>query len=106
MALLEAMSEGVACVSSDCPTGPRELIEHGVNGWLVPSGNASALAAALDTLMEDARLRERFGARARAVRDVYSLPAILSKWNALLDSVTRPAARATAALRQATEERA
>lgn len=87
-ALLEAMSEGVACASCDCETGPRELIRHGENGWLVPAGDATALAGALDTLMRDAGLRERLGAHAREVLTLYSLPAVVDRWNALLAATT------------------
>lgn len=90
-ALLEAMSEGRACVSFDCDTGPRELIEHGRNGWLVLAGDVPALAEALDTLMRDADLRERLGIRAREVRIHYSLPAILDQWDKLVASSLRPA---------------
>lgn len=89
-ALLEAMAEGAPCVSFDCDTGPRELIEHGRNGWLVPPGDAPALAAALDALMQDAALREQLGQRARTVVTAYALPAILEQWNALVGSVLRP----------------
>lgn len=86
-ALLEAMTEGLACVSFDCDAGPRELIEQRVNGWLVPPGDAHALAAALDTLMRDAGARARLGQQARAISHAYSLPGILAQWNALLRSV-------------------
>lgn len=89
-ALLEAMAEGTACVSFDCDAGPRELIEHGRNGWLVPAGDAPALAAALDVLMRDADLRQRLGRRAREVTATYALPAILDQWNALLAAVLPP----------------
>jgi glycosyltransferase involved in cell wall biosynthesis len=88
--LLEAMSEGRACVSFDCDTGPRELIEHGRNGWLVPAGDVPALAEALDSLMCDADLRERLGIRARDVRTRYSLPVILGQWDELVASSLRP----------------
>jgi len=89
--LLEAMSEGRACASFDCNTGPRELICHGENGWLVPAEDVPALAAALDVLMGDDGLRARLGAHAREVLTLYSLPAVLGQWNALLASVTTSA---------------
>ncbi|HEX7323832.1 MAG TPA: glycosyltransferase family 4 protein [Rhodanobacteraceae bacterium] len=91
-ALLEAMAEGVACVSCDCDTGPRELIEHDRNGWLVEPGNAPALATALDALMRDADLRARLGHNARAVAATYALPVILGQWNALVRAVLAPSA--------------
>jgi GalNAc-alpha-(1->4)-GalNAc-alpha-(1->3)-diNAcBac-PP-undecaprenol alpha-1,4-N-acetyl-D-galactosaminyltransferase len=83
--LLEAMAEGLPCISFDCRTGPRELIEHGANGWLVPEGDVPALTEALDALMRDGDLRRRLGARAREVRQSYSLAAILEKWSRLLE---------------------
>jgi glycosyltransferase involved in cell wall biosynthesis len=86
-ALLEAMTEGLACVSFDCDAGPGELIDHRDNGWLVPAGDAHALADALDVLMGDAALRERLGRRARNVASTYSLATILDQWNALVISV-------------------
>jgi glycosyltransferase involved in cell wall biosynthesis len=91
-ALLEAMTEGRACVSFDCDAGPRELIDHRRNGWLVPAGDAQALSAALDTLMGDAGLRAQLGQRARDVSSTYSLATILDQWNALVTSVQPPAA--------------
>ncbi|MGH8118890.1 MAG: glycosyltransferase, partial [Rhodanobacteraceae bacterium] len=92
-ALLEAMAEGTACVSFDCDAGPRELIEHARNGWLVPAGDVPALAAALDALMRDAGTRARLGRCARGVVATYALPAILGQWNALVASVLRPPMR-------------
>ena len=89
--LLEAMAEGKACISFDCPTGPAELIEHSVNGWLVPLGDVGALASGLDTLMSDAALRERLGARAREVRNRYSLESVLAQWDALFERVVASA---------------
>jgi len=91
-ALLEAMTEGVACVSFDCDAGPRELIDHRRNGWLVPAGDVHALADALDTLMGDADLRAQLGRRARDVSSTYSLATILDQWNALVTSVLPPPA--------------
>lgn len=86
-ALLEAMAEGAACVSFDCTAGPRELITHGENGWLVPAEDVAGMAAALDTLMQDDVLRARLGARAREVCNLYSVSEIVRQWDMLLASV-------------------
>jgi glycosyltransferase involved in cell wall biosynthesis len=89
-ALLEAMAEGTACVSFDCTAGPRELITHGGNGWLVPPEDVDGLAAALDTLMRDDALRARLATRAREVCNLYSVGEILRQWDMLLASVMAP----------------
>lgn len=85
--LVEAMSTGRAVVAFDCHSGPADLIESEVNGLLVPAGDLSALAAALDRLMGNLELRSRLGATAQLVRERLSLPSILGQWNELLQSV-------------------
>lgn len=63
-ALLEAQSWGLACVVSDIP-GNCAVVRDGVNGLVVPVGDAASLAAAIRRLLEDAGLRRRLGDRAR-----------------------------------------
>lgn len=46
--LLEALALGVPVVSTDCPHGPREMLDNGRYGRLVPTGNPEALASAMD----------------------------------------------------------
>lgn len=48
--LLEAMSRGVYCVSSDCISGPAEIIQNGINGQLYPTHDSMALAAILNAM--------------------------------------------------------
>jgi glycosyltransferase involved in cell wall biosynthesis len=66
MTLVEAMRCGVPVVSTDCPLGPAEIIEHGVDGLLVPVDDTQAMAAALAELIDDRPARLRMGEAARA----------------------------------------
>lgn len=43
-ALMEAMASRLICISTDCKTGPSDLIDHGKNGYLVAAGDEKALA--------------------------------------------------------------
>jgi glycosyltransferase involved in cell wall biosynthesis len=45
--IIEALAEGCRVVSTDCPVGPREVLEDGRHGQLVPVGDAEALAEAI-----------------------------------------------------------
>lgn len=45
--LLEALALGTPVISTDCPSGPRELLEQGRWGYLVPMQNPSALVEAI-----------------------------------------------------------
>jgi glycosyltransferase involved in cell wall biosynthesis len=58
------MALGLPVVSSDLPA-IRELITDGVDGLLVPAGDAERLASAVRRLLDDARLRRRLGGAAR-----------------------------------------
>jgi glycosyltransferase involved in cell wall biosynthesis len=51
-ALTEALALGTPAVSTDCPSGPAELLDSGRYGPLVPVGNAPALAAAMATTLD------------------------------------------------------
>ncbi|MFC4021899.1 glycosyltransferase family 4 protein [Micromonospora sp. GCM10011542] len=66
MTIVEAMRLGLPVVSTDCPVGPREIIEDGEDGLLVPSDDLDAYAAALRTLMRDDALRARMAKMALA----------------------------------------
>lgn len=50
--LIEAMAAGVPVVSTDAAHGPREILSGGEFGPLVPVGDAAALAAAIDAILD------------------------------------------------------
>lgn len=52
MVLIEATSRGIVCVSSDCKSGPSEIIEEGVNGWLYPVADVPQLTSRLQALVD------------------------------------------------------
>jgi glycosyltransferase involved in cell wall biosynthesis len=52
-ALIQAMACGTRVVATDCPSGPREILEAGRWGRLVPVGDAAALAAAIGAALDD-----------------------------------------------------
>lgn len=66
LSVIEAMMAGVPVVTSDIK-GCRELVRNGVNGVLVPPGDAAALATALNRLANDAALRHRMGEAGRRI---------------------------------------
>ncbi|HBA67630.1 MAG TPA: glycosyltransferase family 1 protein [Methylococcaceae bacterium] len=65
-ALLEAGACGRAIVTTDTP-GCREVVQDGVNGFLVPVRDANALALALEKLINNSELRKAMGRKSREI---------------------------------------
>ena len=85
--LVEAMAYGLAVVSFDCDTGPRDIIRHEVDGLLVPLGDVTALIAALESLIADADLRKQFALRAKEAKVRFSIEKIAGMWEELFEKV-------------------
>jgi GalNAc-alpha-(1->4)-GalNAc-alpha-(1->3)-diNAcBac-PP-undecaprenol alpha-1,4-N-acetyl-D-galactosaminyltransferase len=83
-ALLEAMAMGAAVVSSDCDSGPRELIKDGINGRLFSPGDEDGLAAILSELMRTEALRRSLGAEAMQIRERFAPERIMPRWESVL----------------------
>jgi glycosyltransferase involved in cell wall biosynthesis len=86
----EAMACGLPVISTDCPSGPREMIEPGVDGVLVPNEDSAALGAAIVDLIEGGVERRRtMGDAAQArIRDM-GQDVIASRWERLLARLER-----------------
>ncbi|MHC1696851.1 MAG: glycosyltransferase [Geobacteraceae bacterium] len=63
--IIEAMACGLPVVSTNAPHGPSEIIQDGVNGFLVPVGDSHTLARSLSKLMDDAVLRHKYSEMSR-----------------------------------------
>lgn len=88
MVLVEAMSCGVPVISFDCKCGPKDIIQSGINGLLVPNGDIQALADAMMKVMEDEAYRKMLSLNARKVVDTYSEQAVMAQWIRLFTSIT------------------
>jgi len=79
-ALNEAMAHGLACVSYDCPTGPKDIIKNGVNGVLIPLHDKKKFTEELDLLMQSSELRAGYKKEAKEVKELYELGRITDKY--------------------------
>jgi len=83
-ALMEAMAARLPVVAT-AVDGITELIKDGVNGWLVPPGDAAALAAALRRILDDTPGSEKMGMQARRTAiEGYSLERMTEAYEKIL----------------------
>lgn len=89
-AMLEAMALGVATISFDCNSGPRDLTDGGRVGVLVPPGDVAAMARQMRALADDPSRRRSLGVDGSAyVRRAFSEDAVLGRWDALFATVEK-----------------
>jgi len=79
----EAMACGAPALVTDCDFGPREQVEHGLSGWITPSEDASAMTAALDTLLSNDGLRRALGVRGRGRAEAFDVAVIARQYTRL-----------------------
>ena len=86
--LLEAMVEGCCCVAANCPHGPANLIEDGVNGRLLSDrASDSQWVQVLSALLADQGERQRLAAKAVEVRALYAPAALQQRLMQALEQV-------------------
>jgi glycosyltransferase involved in cell wall biosynthesis len=80
LALLEARANHLPAVAFDCPTGPREAIDDGVDGFLIPCYETEIMAERLAELMNDEALRIRFSEASAQQVEKFSKDKVFAKW--------------------------
>jgi glycosyltransferase involved in cell wall biosynthesis len=80
--LIEALAAGCPVVSTDCPSGPSEILDRGAYGPLVPSRDPDALAQAILSVLENPPDRERLRRRA----ELFSVDVAVDKYLAVFEA--------------------
>ena len=90
--LLEAMAAGCCCVAADCPQGPADLIQDGVNGRLLPDTASDAQwVQVLTVLLADRVERQCLAAKAMEVRELYAPAALQQRMTQALERLMQEA---------------
>ena len=80
LVLIEAMSVGLPVVSYSCPTGPKDIVDDGKNGFLIPVNDEMKMAEKICTLIEDENLRKMMGKEAFLSSKKYKIEVIAEAW--------------------------
>lgn len=87
LVLLEAQQYNLPIVSFSCPTGPNEIVEDGVNGYLVECYDTDKLSEKLLEIMRDEVLRQSFSEHAKDNMDKFHKDKILNQWIELIETI-------------------
>lgn len=83
-AMIESLILGKLIVATDCPTGPREILDEGKAGLLVPVGDAQAMADAIHRVLTDEPLQQQLLARAASHQKNFLFESTLQCFDQLL----------------------
>lgn len=89
-AIIEALSLGVPVVATDCsPGGAKLLVKNGINGFLVPRGDAESISQSIMYLEQNPDVAKKFAKEAVKIRSEYSPDKILNDWINYIEKVAR-----------------
>lgn len=87
-ALMEAMSCGLPCISTDClGGGARALIKSGENGYLVNCNDITELSECMKAVLSSEDIRLKLGSNAAKINEQNSYEKIYSKWESFIKRV-------------------
>ena len=85
LSMLEARAMKVPCVSFDVKMGPRELIHHGIDGYLVQPFDCNEMIEKIEILINNPELRSQFAEKAYLHMDEFGLEKITKQWKEILE---------------------
>lgn len=90
MALLEALACGIPVISTDCRSGPREILQDGRCGVLVPVGDVSALTDAITGLLNDGSRRAELSKLGKERVKDFSVREIVRQYEEIIFGIGLP----------------
>ena len=88
-ALIEAMSFGLACIATNCPSGPSEIIKDNENGFLIPVNDQKELEKKLQLLVDNTELQKQFSLKAIESASIFDAAYIADNWKELIHKVLK-----------------
>lgn len=82
--ILEALACGIPVISTDCQSGPKEIIQDGQNGILIPPQDENALKEAILRLLGDEKLRKKLAEEGKRRAEDFDINKILPQYEELL----------------------
>ena len=79
-ALIEAMSLGLPCITTDCMYDTSELVQDNINGIVVPKGDINAMAEAMKKLITSPEFAKKLGDEASKIREEVAPNVINKRW--------------------------
>lgn len=86
--IIEAMACGLPVISTDCPSGPREIINNQVDGILVPTEDVWALAYSIEDLILNPEKAAKLAKTASQTVERFKLQQIVEDWEKLIAEVS------------------
>lgn len=87
MVLLEAQQYGLPCIAYDCPTGPSDIIEDSVNGFLVKENDENTFIEKINCLIENCELRKLMSEKAVQNSVYFTAENIIPKWVSFFETM-------------------
>lgn len=87
MVLLEALSVGLPVISWDAPTGPKHILTHESDSFIVPYKNSAIFAEKLKELMGSENLRKQMGETAKLNVGRFEISKVMAQWESLFEEL-------------------
>lgn len=85
LVLIEAMSYGIPCISYTSAQGANEIIEDGVDGYLIENRDENEMINKVQELITNENLRKKLGKKAKEKSMLYRGDVVLEKWDKIIN---------------------